>query len=56
MLHTLLGKDGFRPFTETDSVFGRPVVSGFNRALRKVRIMIAEELASKVAQPEELLR
>lgn len=51
----ILGRDGFHPFTETDSVFGRPVVSGFNRALRKLRILVAEELASKVNGAEDLL-
>jgi len=52
----ILGKDGFHPFTEADSVFGRPVVSGFNRALRKLRLIVAEELAAKVTDPEELLK
>ncbi|HUX22965.1 MAG TPA: HD domain-containing protein [Spirochaetia bacterium] len=48
-------RDGFRPFAETDSVFGKQVVSGFNRALRKIRLLVAEELASKVNGIEELL-
>lgn len=51
----ILGKDGYHPFTETDSVFGKPVVSGFNRALRKLRVIVAEELATTVAPEEELL-
>ena len=51
----ILGKDGYHPFSETDSVFGRPVVSGFNRALRKLRLLVAEELAPRVSNAEELL-
>lgn len=51
----ILGKDGFHPFTEAESVFGKPVISGFNRALRKIRVVVADELASRVGHVEEML-
>ena len=49
------GPDGFHPFTATDSVFGQPVVSGFNRSLRKIRILVAPELAGRVQSPGDLV-
>lgn len=51
----ILGKDGFHPFTDAESVFGKPVVSGFNRVLRKIRVIVAEELAAGVGAVEEML-
>ena len=43
------------PFIESGSVFNGPVVKDFSRSLRKLRILLPQQIANKVKNPEELL-
>ncbi len=46
---------GIVPFTESGSVFSGPVVNGFTRTLRKIRIMVPPAAAEGIKNPDELL-
>lgn len=42
-------------YPDSDTVFSAPVVGGFTRTLRRIRIMLSPEIADAVTHPEELL-
>ncbi len=42
-------------YPDSDTVFSAPVVDGFTRTLRRIRIMLSPEIADAVTHPEELL-
>lgn len=42
-------------YPDSDTVFRAPVVEGFTRTLRRIRIMLSPEIADAVNRPEELL-
>ena len=43
------------PYPEAGSVFTRPVVEGFTRVLRRVRLILPAEILDLINSPEELL-
>ena len=52
----VIGGDGFYSFAQSDSLFGEEAASAFSRALRKIRVIVAEELASQITADERLLQ
>lgn len=51
----VLSDGRFLSYPETDTVFTRPVIEGFTRTLRKIRLIIPRDLVPLVTRPEELL-
>ncbi|MFP4564265.1 MAG: hypothetical protein ACLFRY_13255, partial [Spirochaetia bacterium] len=53
----ILTGEGFVPFPKSGSVFTGPVVQGFTRALRKLRLIVAPEVYGPLCRidPGELL-
>ncbi len=56
VLVPIVASAGEERFSDSDSVFRDPVVEGFGRTLRKVRLMLPADVAPKVRNPDELIR